>query len=133
MRPRWGLSSFETPRSLSSGAPSRDPLAAPQSLTQNAANETGLRNRHCERSEAIQGQELDCFVASLLAMTEEERPNSVGCFSGQALRMRLPDRRVGKAPACPPFRITNEEIVGTAQERLCPPYARCAAASACGV
>src|SRR5690349_1610302 len=27
--------------------------------------------RHCERSEAIQGQEkgLDCFVASLLAMT----------------------------------------------------------------
>jgi hypothetical protein len=29
--------------------------------------------RHCERSEAIQGsvhQPLDCFVASLLAMTE---------------------------------------------------------------
>jgi len=32
--------------------------------------------RHCERSEAIQngaGARLDCFVASLLAMTETER------------------------------------------------------------
>jgi hypothetical protein len=34
-------------------------------------------HRHCERSEAIQlslkqeGKELECFVASLLAMTEE--------------------------------------------------------------
>jgi len=31
----------------------------------------GLHRRHCERSEAIQGEydALDCFVAALLAMT----------------------------------------------------------------
>src|SRR2546430_10940107 len=30
-------------------------------------------NRHCERSEAIRNESVDCFVASLLAMTD---PNS---------------------------------------------------------
>jgi len=42
----------------------------------NNAAEGIARKRHCERSEAIQGgvhcleAELDCFVASLLAMTD---------------------------------------------------------------
>jgi hypothetical protein len=38
--------------------------------------------RHCERSEAIQSRkkELDCFVASLLAMTEQgDYPPSAPC------------------------------------------------------
>ena len=31
---------------------------------------SALTIRHCERSEAIQSCNLDCFVASLLAMTQ---------------------------------------------------------------
>jgi hypothetical protein len=39
---------------------------------------TNRRNRHCERSEAIQTgfAELDCFVASLLAMTKKDEGNT---------------------------------------------------------
>jgi hypothetical protein len=54
--------------------------------------------RHCERSEAIQDhtQELDCFVASLLAMTNK----SPSCFNG-CYALRLPVRQINKRLSIP--------------------------------
>src|SRR6185503_17048807 len=58
-------------------------------------------SRHCERSEAIhfaqQAERMDCFVASLLAMTVENAAN----YSA-ALRRRRPRTPGSGSPRAPP-------------------------------
>ena len=52
------------------------------------SNEYRVYHRHCERSEAIPCcQELDCFVASLLAMTNDDFGHSIPSQS-RAIRYR---------------------------------------------
>ena len=47
--------------------------------------------------------------------------DSVAASTVPATSLRAKDRRVGKASACPPF-TTTLSMVGTAQERFCPPF-----------
>src|SRR6266700_6723387 len=54
------------------------------------------RNRHCERSEAIQSvgtTALDCVVALLLAMTSKDRTKCASCFFKVCFAGRSPSRR----------------------------------------
>src|SRR5690348_10413353 len=68
--------------------------------------------RHCERSEAIHAttcDDMDCFVASLLAMTKRLFENR---------NQRRGDRRVGKATASAVAQQSEGGSVPTARARL---------------
>ena len=64
-------------------------------------------SRHCERSEAIHvaaRERMDCFVASLLAMTQTQLRDLAACFARGLIRSFRPPRTEGAGNAGRPMR-----------------------------